>query len=332
MNPSWSEFEALIRPAQRIVISSHVRPDADAIGSGIALCGALEQLGKTVSIINPSPTPKKLAFLDPRQKIRQIGPGASEADYLAHDLHIIVDTSAWVQLSDVGKALQKSPQPKVVIDHHVSSDDLGAVDFKDTRCEATGTLIFRLAQHLGSTITPEIGNAMFSAIATDTGWFRFPATTSETYHIIAHLIDAGVKPYELYEKLYENYSIGRLKLSGRVLSRVAQTPDKHIAYTHVLWEDYGDTNSEPADTEDLVNECLAVSGTEGAVIFIEQPNRAVKVSFRSRVTFDISGVAEQFNGGGHRQAAGAMLPGPMAAAQDAVLTALQAALHTPPVG
>ena len=330
MSPDWNYFSELIAPCQRIVLTSHVRPDADAIGSEIGLCSFLEQLGKTVRIVNPSATPKKLAFLDPTGRIQQFTATSDEALILDTDAHIVVDTSAWGQLADVGKAFKKSQAVKIVIDHHVSSDDLSATVFKDVKAEASGTLIYRLGRALGSKLDPQTATALFAAIATDTGWFRFSSTTSETYQIAAALMDAGVRPSLLHEQLHQNYSLGRLKLISRLLGRVEIECDGRLAHTYVLVSDYSETQSEPADTEDLVNECLGIKGVQGAVIFVEQSNHSIKASFRSRSALDVASVAEQWKGGGHKQAAGAVLPGPIADARSTVIAALEKAIRELP--
>ena len=326
MEINWEPLRDIIAANQRFVLTSHVRPDADALGSELALAGLLRQLGKDVRIVNVSPTPKRLIFLDPTGTVRQFGVSITEEEVLATDVLMVVDTSAWVQLSDLAKVWKKSTAKKVVIDHHVSSDDLGAVDFKDVKAEATGALIFRLARAMNWALTPEIAASLYCAIATDTGWFRFSSTTSGTMRIIGDLIDAGARPPLLYEKLYEQYSLARLRLVGRVLSRVKTECDGRLAYTYVRWDDYAETQAEPADTEDMVNECLGVAGTQCAFILIEQSNHQIKVSFRSRTDLDVAKVAEQFRGGGHKQAAGAILPGPLAEAQANALAAMRAAL------
>jgi len=326
MSLDWNAFAALIAPCQNIVLTSHVRPDADAIGSEIGLCGFLEQLGKTVRIINPSPTPKRLAFLDPTSRIIHFTSSSDEKLILDAEAHIVVDTSAWGQLAEVGRVFKKSSAVKVVIDHHVSSDELEATVFKDVKAEATGTLVFRIGRTLGLKLTADVAQALFAAIATDTGWFRFPSTTSETYQIASELMQAGVMPYQLHDQLYQNYSLGRLKLISRILNRVELECDGRLAHTYVQLSDYGETHSEPTDTEDIVNECLGIDGVLGAVIFVEQPTQQVKASFRSRIGLNVASVAEQFKGGGHKQAAGAMLPGPISAAKVAVLSALRNAV------
>lgn len=332
MSLDWNAFSQLIAPCQRVVLTSHVRPDADAIGSEMGLCAFLEQLGKTVRIVNPSATPRKLAFLDPTGRIQHFSASSDEAIVLDTDAHIVVDTSAWGQLADVGKVFKKSTAVKIVIDHHVSSDDLGATVFKDVKAEASGTLVYRLGRALGSHIDPATATALFAAIATDTGWFRFSATTSETYLIASELMKAGARPAALHEQLYQNYSLGRLKLISRLLSRVEVECDGRLAHTYVLVSDYGETQSEPADTEDLVNECLGIKSVQGAVIFVEQSNHSIKASFRSRSALDVAAVAEQFKGGGHKQAAGAVLPGPIAEARATVIKALDKAIRELPSG
>jgi len=327
MHIDWEPFRQIIATNQRFVLTSHVRPDADALGSELGLAGLLRHLGKDVRIVNVSPTPRRLQFLDPESTILQLGVTITDEQVLDTDVHVIVDTSAWVQLSDLGRVWRQSQATKVVIDHHVSSDDLGAIEFKDTQAEATGALIFRMARALDLPVDEQIASPLYCAIATDTGWFRFSSTTSETMRIIADLIDAGAKPHWLYEQLYEQYTLARVKLMGRVLSRVKLDCDGKLAYTHVRWDDYAETQSDPSDTEDLVNECLGIGGTQCAFILIEQSNRMIKVSFRSRTDLDVAKVAEQFRGGGHKQAAGAILPGPLADAQAKVLTALRTALN-----
>jgi len=327
MTIDWESLRPILETNSRFVLSSHVRPDADALGSELALAGLLEDLGKSVRIVNPSASPDTLLFLDPDGRIQKIGDGATAEETLQTDVHIILDTSAWGQLQGVGDVLKKTEAVKVVIDHHVSADDLEAVEFKDTQAEATGAMIFRMAKTLGYPVTRKIAVPLFCAIATDTGWFRFPSTTSDTLHIAAELIDAGAEPAVIYQLLYERFSPARLRLAGRALGRVTLDGDGRLAYVWVMQADIKEVGARPVDTEDLVNECLRIDGAECAFIAIEQPNGRIKVSFRSRTGLNVAAVAEQFDGGGHKQAAGAILPGPMESAKQQVLTAMLAALN-----
>ena len=330
MEIDWQPLRQIIEDNQTFVLSSHVRPDADAIGSELGLASLLEAQGKQVRIVNPSEAPDTLRFMDPDGRLTTVGKLKSPTELDGTDVHIVVDTSAWGQLGDLGKLMKKSSSVKVVIDHHVSSDKLGAIEFKDVTAEATGTLIVRLAETYDWPISQDAARWLYCAIATDTGWFRFPSTTAETMRIIGRLIDAGAKPNLLYQQLYEQRSPARLKLAGRVLSRVSFECEGRLAYVSVKWDDFVETGARPVDTEDLVNECLTVAGTQCAFIAVEQMNRQIKFSFRSRRDTNVSAVAEQFGGGGHLKAAGAMLAGPLTEAVTKVLTAMQAALNGSP--
>ncbi|MDX1969210.1 MAG: bifunctional oligoribonuclease/PAP phosphatase NrnA [Planctomycetaceae bacterium] len=326
MNIDWRPLQQILDAHENFVITSHIRPDADALGSELGLACVLRELGKSATIINVSPTPPNLKFLDPAGEVRQLGATATAAEVTAADAHLIVDTSAWGQLSDIGKIFRESTKPRAVIDHHVSSDDLGAVTLKDTTRESTGSLIYELSQAVGVTLTKPAAIALFAAMATDTGWFRFSATTSETYRVAGELVRLGAEPDVVFRELYEQGTLARVQLAGRVLSRVVLDCNGQLAYTTVLWSDFEELGALSSDTEDLVNEGLKIAGTKAAFIAIEQANRQVKVSFRSRNDVNVAAVAEQFGGGGHKQAAGATLPGPFGQALQQALAAMRSAL------
>ena len=327
MNINWEPLRQIITAHERFVISSHVRPDADAIGSEIGLARLLESLGKSVKIVNTSATPANLIFLDPGRQAQQLGAVAKPEDVTGAEVHIVVDTSSWAQLSDVGKLMRDSSAKRVVIDHHVSSDDLGAIEFKDTTSEATGSLIFQLSEAMGVNPGADAATALFAAIATDTGWFRFAAVSAETMRIAGRLIEFGASPPAIFRELYEQGTLAKMHLVGRALSRMQLDCDGELAYTTIQWSEFAESGAVSADTEDLVNECLKVSGTKGAFIVIEQQNHQVKVSFRSRTeSLNVAAVAETFTGGGHRLAAGATLPGPFATAVGRALAAMKSAV------
>ncbi|MBW3541511.1 MAG: bifunctional oligoribonuclease/PAP phosphatase NrnA [Planctomycetes bacterium] len=322
----WEPLRRIIDDNRRIVLTCHVRPDADALGSELGLAAILEERGKEVRFANPSETPEHLRFLDPTGRLVKFGHGISAEEVCAADVHIVLDTSAWVQLQDVGPLFERTPAVRVVIDHHVSADDLKAVEFKDVEAEATGSLIVRMADALGWEIPERAVTPLFCAIATDTGWFRFSSTTADTMRQAAQLIDRGAQPHLIYQWLHERNSAARMRLHGRVLSRLNLDCEGRLAWVSVTREDFDQTGARPAETEDLVNECLRIEGTECGFIAIQQLNGNVKVSFRSRTSLDVAAIAEQFGGGGHRQASGAILPGPLATALERVLTAMRAEL------
>lgn len=322
------DFETLskrIAKCQSFILTSHIRPDCDALGSELALAGVLKQLGKSVRIINGHPTPPALTFLDPSESIEVIHEHVDPDDIQA-DCFIVLDTSAWAQLGAMSDVLRGFTGTKLCIDHHVGEDELGTEFFKDTSAEATGHLVAKLAKFLGARLTKPIATALYTAIATDTGWFRFSSTTAETYRVVAELVEAGAVPSEIYSDLYERDTIGRVRLRGRILSRTTEELDGKLVYTHVLKEDFAETGARPTDTEDAINMTLAIAGTKFAVIFVEQLTGGFKLSFRSRSLADCNVLARQFGGGGHKAAAGAFMEGTFAEVKDRVLPEVRRAL------
>ncbi len=321
----WQRFCALIQSKRRILLTTHVRPDCDAVGSELAMAGILERLGKEVWLVNPFDLPPGFRFLDPHCKLK--GLGETPADVVESvDLLMVLDTSAWAQLGEMGEVIRTTKAAKAVLDHHVSSDDLGAEIFKDAAAEATGRLTVEAADHLGVELTPEIATPAFAALATDTGWFRFASTTAATYRLAARLVSAGAVPDQMYQELYENDSLGRLLLIGRAMARVRADLDGRLIYTWLGRDDFDTAGAAPSDSEDIINMILSVGGTEVAVILVEQASGGVKISFRSRCDLDCSQLAADFGGGGHRKAAGAFLREPLEPAKAKVLDAVRKAM------
>ena len=319
MSVDWSAFVEIIKAHQKFVLTSHIRPDCDALGSELGMAGVLEALGKDVVIVNGHSTPPNLAFIDPTQRIRTIGEDIQLEDLEDREVLMVLDTSAWAQLGPMGDVLKATSAKKIILDHHVSSDDLGAEPFKNTEAEATGRLVLEAAEQLSVQLTPEIATPLFAAVATDTGWYRFASAGSGTYRLAAKLIDAGASPPEIYGELYEQETLGRCRLRGVILSRLETELDGRLVHTYVLKEDFDKCGAVPQDTEDAINLSLAISGTEFAIILVEQKTGGFKLSFRSRCALDCSKVAEHFGGGGHKAAAGAFIDEPFETAQSAVL-------------
>lgn len=319
MKIDWQRFKDVVSQAQNIVLTSHIRPDCDALGSELGMAGLLRQLGKNVRIVNGQPTPPNLQFLDPDRKLLAIDVDVTREELADCDLVIILDTSAWIQLGAVGDWIKESGVKRIVVDHHQGEDDLNAELFKDRSAEATGAILTRAAAELGCELTPEVVNPLYAAIATDTGWFRFPSAKAECYRTAAALIDAGADPSWVYSQIHEQETVGRIRLRGVVLARVQTELTGRLVHTWIKNEDFAQTGALPSDTEDLINLTLAIRGTEFAVIFVEQKSGGVKVSFRSRCALNCNEIAGQFGGGGHKAAAGAFQDVPLAEVQTKVL-------------
>jgi phosphoesterase RecJ-like protein len=196
----WSPLVEFLRRHDRPLLMTHIRPDADGLGSQLALHDALTALGKEPRVAIASKLLPRYEFLDPARKVIEDFRPAAFAD---RDCVVVLDTGTWNQLGDFGKWLQASPLPRAVVDHHRTQDDLGGLRLVDITAEATGRLAHELIRELGAPVGPAAANNLFMAVATDTGWFRHPNTTPATFALCGELVALGANPTELYERLYE---------------------------------------------------------------------------------------------------------------------------------
>ena len=325
MSLDWSPLVELLRRHDRPLLMTHIRPDADGLGSQLALHDALTSIGKKPRVAIASKMPPRYDFLDPGRKLIEDFrlPGES---FKKCDCIVILDTGTWNQLGDFGEFLKSNPTiPRAVVDHHRTQDDLAGLQLVDVSAESTGRLAHEIIRALGLQPSRIAANHLFMAVATDTGWFRHRNASPATFALAAELVEAGADPTDLYESLYEAAPIGRLKLAGIALQRLQARKGGKIAFTEILLADFAATNSVPGDTEDLINYPRSVEGVEVALVFIEQPGSRTKISFRSRA-LDVSKLAERFGGGGHALASGALVKGELPAVRDEVLAAVEAAL------
>ncbi len=325
MRLDWASLLELLRWSERMVLTSHVRPDCDALGSELGMAGILEALGKDVRIVNAQATPANLKWIDPRGKIESLAEKVRPADLADRDLFIVLDTSAWAQLGAMGDVAKSMRERVLVIDHHVSEDDLSDRWFKDTSAEATARIVYEIGLRLKVPLTEAIATPLYAGLSTDTGGFRFPSASGESFRVAARLVDAGASPTMIYRELFEQDSLARLNLVGRTLAGATTFHDGKVIVSTVRQSDIKEVKALPSDTEDLVNLTLAVKGTEVAVILIEQPDGRIKVSFRSRGPVDCNALAARFGGGGHKAAAGTIVDGPFDAARERIMAAVDEA-------
>jgi phosphoesterase RecJ-like protein len=322
----WSPFVEYLARHDRPLLMTHVRPDADGLGSQLALHAALTALGKKPRVAIASKLLPRYEFLDPGRKlIEDFRPGTA-ANFADRDCVVVLDTGTWNQLDGFGDYLKANPTlPRAVVDHHRTQDDLGGLRMVDVGAEATGRLVYEITRALGAPIGPEAASHLFMAVATDTGWFRHPNATPATFALCGELVTLGANPTAIYEQLYEAASLGRLKLTGVALERLQVRAGGRVAFTEINLKDYAATGSVPGDTEDLINFPRSVDGVQVALLFIEQVDGGTKVSFRSR-SLDVSKLAERFGGGGHKLASGARTNKPLPESRDEVLAAVADAL------
>ena len=317
----WGRFWERIAEAKVVALMSHVRPDGDSLGSQLALAEALDALGKTTLCVNADPVPPSLAFLDPDHRIQRLADltASERAEWDKADLLISLDTSARAQLGAMAELFIASKAQKLVVDHHVQRNELEAEFFVNPDAEATGVLVFDALVAGKIPLTDSIAFKLFTAIATDTGWFRFSSVTPETYEKAAALCRAGVRPDAAYKVIYEQESLGRLRLVGRALMKTESLLDGKLMFTSLLNDDFAAAGAHPSDSEDIVNRTLQVGGSEMAIIMVERPNGGFKISFRSRCQVDCARLAARFDGGGHQAAAGAFLDLPYDEAKKKIL-------------
>lgn len=320
----WTPFVEVVGRHERFLLTTHVRPDGDGLGSMRALAEVLRSRGKEVRMVIASVLPPRYGFLNADGGIEQFSmPGEA---WRTAQVIVVIDTGTWNQLGSFGPFLQSSSAVKVVIDHHVTQDDLGAIRFVDATAEATGRLIHEAIGALGTRLPPVAANDLFVALAMDTGWFRHGNTAAKTFTLAANLVEAGARPDLLHDHLFEQGTLPRYRLMGLVLERLQVTHAGRTGYTEIRRADYEATGATPQDTEDLVNYTRSLVGVEVGLLFMEQPRGGVKVSFRSRSRVDVARLAEQFGGGGHRLASGAILECSLDEARTRVLNAVASAL------
>jgi phosphoesterase RecJ-like protein len=297
----------------------------------LALGDTLRRKGSEVRLFIASTLPARYRFLDPEGTIQRCD--EQNPPRIVADVLIVLDTGTWNQLGALGAAIRSSPAAKVVIDHHQTQDDLGACRFVDTTAEATGRLVFEAIAALGENLSAKAANELFVALAMDTGWFRHSNTTPRTFQLASELVRAGAHPDVLYDRLFEENTLGRMKLMGLVLERLQVVAGGKVAYSEIRRTDYAATGAVPQETEDMVNFTRSLAGVEVGLFFLEQPVGGVKISFRARARVDVARIAERFGGGGHRLASGAVIQAPLEKARQRVLDCVIAALdaaHCPP--
>lgn len=324
MGIDWSQFVTFVESYERFLVLTHIRPDGDAIGSQLGIVDLLEQLGKQGRPVIGSRFPNRYSFMDPEKRVQRFGPGHDGFEWA--EAIIIVDTGVWGQLADLAKPLRECNLPRVVIDHHLTQDELGAIRLIDTTAEACGRLIVEAYDAFGKNPSPTAATGLFVALAMDTGWFHHGSTRAETFDLAARLVRHGAETPTIYQQLFERGSLARTRLLGRVLDRMQTVNEGRIAFSEVYFSDYSATGAVPEDTEDFVQYCRAIDGVEVGLLLIELANGSVKVSFRSRDLVNVAEIARSFGGGGHARASGATLPGPITSARSEALAAVEKAL------
>jgi phosphoesterase RecJ-like protein len=303
-------------------LSTHINADGDGCGSESALARLLTQMGMQVTIVNPTPWPEMFQFLlgdDVRATDYQSGGAEVLA---AADVIVVLDISDIRRLSRLADTVRASSAPKLVIDHHVPSDEPPGTEIvSDTTACATGELIYDFARVMGLTITPDVAHGLYVAILTDTGGFRFSNTTPRCHAIAGELLLAGVDPEAMYQHIYASMPVGRLRLLRDALATLEVDPVYGITWISVAAGALDTHGIRAEDMDGIAEHARSVAGTRMAIFFRELSSDRVKISFRTTGTVDANRFAHQFGGGGHVKASGALVTGSLADVQHRVVAA-----------
>ncbi len=303
-------IKSLLSIPKKIVIVPHRNPDGDAYGASLGIYHYLIKLGHQVTVVSPNECPDFLKWM----------PGADEVLFFENNISKgteilktaeIVFTLDFNALHRVGakmlKVLEEIKPVYILIDHHQQPEDFAKFTYSNSKISSTSEMIYQFIEMLEdlSKIDKDIATCLYTGILTDTGSFRFPATTSQTHRVAASLLDKGVEHAKIYNKIYEN-SVSRLQLLGRALSNMVVLPKYKTAYITLSNSELQKFNYKKGDTEGFVNYALSLNDVNFAAIFIEDRKQGIiKISFRSIGDFNVNEVSrEYFNGGGHINAAG----------------------------
>lgn len=319
----FGQANDLIDTAKKILVTTHVKPDGDAVGSMVGMCNVLTQMGKEVVPLCLSPVPQWYRFLledaVPVLKHDLECSDLGRGRYADVDLIVLVDVNSLTQLGHFADFLQNSEIPVLVIDHHATADHLGTVELVDSDAAATGLLVAEYIRHNQWPLSDRTAEALFVATATDTGWFQFSSANSRVYRDCADLIDAGANPHLIYEKLYQDLSLGKFKLTLAMLDTLELHFEDQFAVQHLGPEDFKRTGASYDETENLINECHRIGSVKASALLVELPDGRIRGSLRSKSDLDVSQIARKFGGGGHKKAAGTFLDGPMEAARQRII-------------
>jgi phosphoesterase RecJ-like protein len=317
-------FHAFIARHEKFLLTTHVNPDGDGLGSEIAMALWLVSMGKQVRVLNDSPVPPQFRFLLDRFAIEEFEPELAERRMDEAGALIVLDTSNRQRIGRLAPLLDRHIMPIAVVDHHVThADGFGQLNVIESEASATGEIVFDLIREGGGTITPEIAESLYIALVTDTGSFRYSNTDSHAHRMAAELLAYGLDPPKIHAQVSAHATPGRLRFFGEVLAALEVVEDGRIIVMEAAPEQFQRHGLIGADTEGLVDMPRTIAGIDVVALFSEVEPGKVKVSLRSTGRVAIDAVVARIGGGGHPHAAGAMLRCSRAEARARVLPDLQ---------
>lgn len=319
---------AELKRGRKVALSTHINADGDGCGSETALARLLQRMGMDVRIVNPTPWPALFDFLLGDDVKEMSASGAAALKGI--DLLVVLDISDVKRLGQLADAVRSLKVPKLVIDHHIASDEPpSTVMLSDTAACATGELVFDLATELELELTPAIARSLYVAMLTDTGGFRFSNTSPRCHAVAAQLLSAGVDPEEMYRQVYASVPIGRIQLLRDALDSLETDAEHGLTWVSLpagALEKYGVASE---DLDGIVEHPRSIAGTRMALFFRDLGHGKVKISFRSSGGVDVNRFARRYGGGGHARASGALVAGGLAEVRDRVVAEAREFLSAP---
>ena len=305
---SFKYINNKIKDSESILLSTHENPDCDGLGSEIALYYYIKSLGKDCKVINSTAMPNKYKFIDPENIIEAYN--SAQDKWLKNiDLAIVLDIGSHERLKEIS-VLTKNCKDKISIDHHISkNNDFFSFELVDVKAPATGTIIWDFLDYLGKKPFNDIkiSNALYAAIITDTGSFRYSNTTPKTHMIASSLLEHGVDSNEIYQNIYENRTKSQILLLAHVINSVQYAVKGQVAYVVLFQKDFKECGANLFENDGMSDFLRGVEGVEVSFVITQIKTNLYKISFRSRKKYVINDIAAEFGGGGHALAAGATI-------------------------
>jgi phosphoesterase RecJ-like protein len=306
---------AAIDAAESVLVSSHARPDGDAIGSMLACGMMLEQMGKQAKLVLSDRVPLLYRWMPCVEIIER-----TERIEGHYDLVILLECDG----------LERSRLPGlegrriINIDHHTSGRPFGAINWIEPDASAVAQMVFDLAVAAGARVTPEMATCLYTAVMTDTGSFCYGGTDARTLRLATELVDLGAAPAQIARRVYFTNPLSKMVLLGAALRTLRR--DGRIAWLWVTQQDMQSSEAVEEDCEGIVNYAISIAGVDAAVLLRELPDHQVRLSMRSKGGVDVAAVAESFGGGGHANASGCTLAGPLLVATEKIVAHLRTLL------
>lgn len=308
MEKHYRNIKDLVDQVNNIIITTHAGPDADGIGSEVALCLALRELGKNAHCVNEEQLLERYEYLDPERVIQSHHEFLENFKEMKIELFIVVDTNNPGRIgAKMAKLLEKSSHV-LYVDHHPCPKEIANLHCIDTTAAATGQVVGEIIEYLGVKFTSEMALPLYTAILIDTSSFRYPTVTAKTHELIGKLLKTGVKPPNAYNYIYGAKKIHHMRLLGKVLSESQVNKNEDIAWIVITDDMIQDFNSDIEDTHGFINHLLILDNIKVACMFRNEGPQ-VKISFRSAGDIDVGLIAQALGGGGHNHSAATIVEG-----------------------